>query len=188
MLFRSPGPSLLGPLTRGDWRPVWRGALAGLTCGLLWELWNWGSLGRWVYAVPYVDGLRLFAMPALGYAGYLYSLDYARQRPQGRPLTNKDPSSAPVPIIEHPDVRRMLLAQKSYVEGGLALGLYCARLVDEQNAGESEATRREATKLLDLLTPIVKSWPSEFCLEANKLAIQCLGGYGYTREYPVERL
>ncbi|MBA1145698.1 acyl-CoA dehydrogenase [Ectothiorhodospiraceae bacterium WFHF3C12] len=128
------------------------------------------------------------AAVGLGYAGYLYSLDYARQRPQGRPLTNKDPSSAPVPIIEHPDVRRMLLAQKSYVEGGLALGLYCARLVDEQNAGESEATRREATKLLDLLTPIVKSWPSEFCLEANKLAIQCLGGYGYTREYPVERL
>jgi len=125
---------------------------------------------------------------ALGYAGYTYALDYAKERPQGRSLTNKDPSAPPVKIIEHPDVRRMLLAQKAYVEGGLALGLHCARLVDEQNGAADEATRTQATRLLDLLTPIVKSWPSEYCLEANKLAIQCLGGYGYTREYPVERL
>jgi hypothetical protein len=92
-----------------------------------------------------------------------------------------------VPIVEHADVRRMLLAQKSYVEGGLALCLYCARLVDEQKTGESQAAREEARLLLDILTPIAKSWPSQWCLEANNLAIQVHGGYGYTRDYKVEQ-
>ena len=125
---------------------------------------------------------------ALGYAGFLESLDYARNRPQGRPLASKDPSSPPVPIIEHTDVRRMLLAQKAYVEGGLALGLYCARLVDEQHTAASDVEREEAGLLLDVLTPVAKSWPSQWCLAANDLAIQVLGGYGYTRDYPVEQL
>jgi butyryl-CoA dehydrogenase len=81
----------------------------------------------------------------------------------------------------------MLLAQKAYVEGALSLGLYAARLVDDQRTGETEQQRTEAGLLLDLLTPIVKSWPSQWCLEANSLAIQIHGGYGYTREYPVEQ-
>jgi alkylation response protein AidB-like acyl-CoA dehydrogenase len=123
----------------------------------------------------------------LGYTGYLHALDYARSRPQGRPPGAKDPASPQVPIIEHADVRRMLLAQKSYVEGGLALCLYCARLVDEQKTGEAAATREEARLLLDVLTPITKSWPSQWCLEANSLAIQVHGGYGYTRDYKVEQ-
>jgi hypothetical protein len=93
-----------------------------------------------------------------------------------------------VPIVEHADVRRMLLAQKSYVEGGLALCLYCARLVDEQKTAENDAARQEARLLLDILTPITKSWPSQWCLEANNLAIQVHGGYGYTRDYKVEQL
>jgi butyryl-CoA dehydrogenase len=93
-----------------------------------------------------------------------------------------------VPIVAHADVRRMLLAQKAWVEGGLALVLYCARLVDDVATGEDAALRERDRLLLELLTPIAKSWPSEFCLEANKLAIQVLGGYGYTRDYPVERL
>jgi alkylation response protein AidB-like acyl-CoA dehydrogenase len=125
---------------------------------------------------------------ALGYAGYLESLDYARNRPQGRPVTGKDPTTPQVRIVEHPDVRRMLLAQKAYAEGGLALALYCARLVDEQHTGESEAARAEAGLLLEILTPIAKSWPSQWCLEGNSLAIQVHGGYGYTRDYPVEQL
>ena len=125
---------------------------------------------------------------ALGYAGYLESLDYARNRPQGRPVTSKDPSSAPVRIIEHADVRRMLLAQKAYAEGGLALSCYCARLVDDETTAEGEAARREAHLLLEILTPIAKSWPSQWCLAANDLAIQVHGGYGYTRDYPVEQL
>jgi butyryl-CoA dehydrogenase len=122
---------------------------------------------------------------ALGLAGYHYSLDYARSRRQGRAASNKDPQSPPLTLIEHADVRRMLLAQKAYVEGGLALGLYCARLVDEQEADPRQA--EDAHLLLEILTPIAKAWPSEWCLEANKLAIQVLGGYGYTRDYPVER-
>ena len=91
-----------------------------------------------------------------------------------------------MPIIEHADVKRMLLAQKSYVEGGLALELYCARLVDELHTGDERAAR-EAGLLLEVLTPIAKSWPSEWCLEANSLAIQVHGGYGYTRDFPVEQ-
>jgi alkylation response protein AidB-like acyl-CoA dehydrogenase len=123
-----------------------------------------------------------------GYRGYLASLQYAKERPQGRLPGNKNPADPQVNLIEHADIRRMLLAQKAYVEGAFSLGLYAARLVDDQKTGESETQRSEAGLLLDLLTPIVKSWPSQFCLEANSLAIQILGGYGYTREYPVEQL
>ena len=123
----------------------------------------------------------------LGYAGYLYSLEYARQRPQGRLPDGKDATSPQVAIIEHADVRRMLLTQKAYVEGSFDLGLYAARLFDDTQTLETEAERKTALELLDLLTPIVKSWPSEFCLKANELAIQILGGHGYTREYPVEQ-
>ncbi|APH69993.1 acyl-CoA dehydrogenase [Aquibium oceanicum] len=125
---------------------------------------------------------------ALGAAGYQASLAYARERPQGRQPDGKDPSSAQVPIIEHADIRRLLLAQKAAVEGSLALGLYCADLVDTLRVETDETARRENELLLDLLTPVAKSWPSEFCLEANKHAIQILGGYGYTRDFPLERI
>ena len=148
----------------------------------------------------------------LGYAGYEASLDYAKTRPQGRPagIGGKDASKPQVPIIEHADVKRMLLAQKSYCEGALALELYCAKLVDELHTGDDEAPtvaalpaprggaaglgaarrpagRKNAGLLLEVLTPVAKSWPSEWCLEANSLAIQVLGGYGYTRDFPVEQ-
>ena len=124
----------------------------------------------------------------LGYAGFEASLDYAKNRPQGRPIGvgGKDATQPQVPILAHADVKRMLLAQKSYCEGALALVLYCARLVDEQHTGEPAAAA-EAALLLEMLTPIVKSWPSEWCVEANSLAIQVLGGYGYTRDFPVEQ-
>ena len=124
---------------------------------------------------------------ALGYTGYLKSVEYARQRPQGRPVTSKDPAAPQIPIIEHADVKRMLLAQKAYVEGGMALLLYCAKLVDLQHSAESDQEREQATMLLDILTPVAKSWPSQWCLEANNLAIQVHGGYGYSREYDVEQ-
>jgi alkylation response protein AidB-like acyl-CoA dehydrogenase len=123
----------------------------------------------------------------LAYTAYECALDYARGRRQGRLPDNRDPLAPPVPIIEHADVKRLLLAQKASVEGGLALSLYCAFLVDRV-ATCPESERRNERLLLELLTPIAKSWPSEFCLEANKLAIQVLGGYGYSREFPVERL
>ena len=123
----------------------------------------------------------------LGYTGYLHALQYARERPQGRPALAKDPESSQVPIIDHPDVRRMLLAQKAYAEGAMALTLYCGLLVDEQQTADTEEERKNAELLLDLLTPITKSWPSQWCLEGNSLAIQVHGGYGYTREYNVEQ-
>ena len=128
------------------------------------------------------------AATMLGMAGYHASLDYAKNRPQGRPmgLGGKDAAQPQVRIIEHADVKRMLLAQKAYCEGALALELYCARLVDEQHTGTPEAAD-EARMLLEVLTPIAKSWPSEWCLEANSLAIQVHGGYGYTRDFPVEQ-
>nr|WP_127501634.1 acyl-CoA dehydrogenase [Actinoplanes solisilvae] len=116
---------------------------------------------------------------ALGYTGYLHALDYARNRDQGRLVADKDPLAPPVPIVKHPDVRRMLLASKSYVEGGLALILFAAKLLDEPSD--------ENDLLLDVLTPIVKAWPSQWCRLANDHAIQVHGGYGYTREYPVEQ-
>ncbi|GAA3518213.1 acyl-CoA dehydrogenase [Nocardioides daeguensis] len=125
---------------------------------------------------------------ALGYTGYLRALSYARERAQGRPLAGKDPAAPQVPIAEHADVRRMLLASKSYVEGGLALVLRAALLLDEQHTHPSPEARARAGALLDVLTPIVKSWPSQWCLAANDLAIQVHGGYGYTREYGVEQL
>ena len=128
------------------------------------------------------------AATMLGLAGYYTSLDYAKNRPQGRPLSakGKDAALPQVRIIEHADVKRMLLAQKAYGEGALALELFCARLVDEQRTGEAVAAD-EARLLLEVLTPIAKSWPSEWCLEANSLAIQIHGGYGYTRDFPVEQ-
>jgi alkylation response protein AidB-like acyl-CoA dehydrogenase len=124
----------------------------------------------------------------LGFAGYEASLEYAKTRLQGRPIGpgGKDAAQPQVPIIEHADVKRMLLAQKSYCEGALALELYCARLVDELHTGSAEDAA-QAGLLLEMLTPIAKSWPSEWCLEANSLAIQIHGGYGYTRDFPVEQ-
>jgi alkylation response protein AidB-like acyl-CoA dehydrogenase len=125
----------------------------------------------------------------LGYTAYLHALEYARSRPQGRPIgpAGKDPAQPQVRIIEHADVKRMLLAQKAYAEGALGLNLYCARLIDEERTGATEQERRNATLLLDILTPVAKSWPSQWCLEGNALAIQVHGGYGYTRDYPVEQ-
>ncbi|MGW4477860.1 acyl-CoA dehydrogenase [Rhodococcus triatomae] len=127
-----------------------------------------------------------FLAISLGYAGYLQSVEYAASRTQGRAAGDKDPASAPVRIDRHADVRRMLLAQKAYVEGAMALGLYCAKLFDDQETADGDDASRAAL-LLDTLTPIVKSWPSQWCLEANSLAIQVHGGYGYTRDYDVEQ-
>ncbi len=123
---------------------------------------------------------------AAGYRGHLLSVAYARNRIQGRTLGD-DGKPRPVAIIEHADVKRMLLAQKAYAEGALALVLYTARLLDEQLSAEAEAAA-QAGRLLDLLTPIAKTWPSEYALAANDLAIQIHGGYGYARDHDVEQL
>jgi len=120
--------------------------------------------------------------------GYQYSLDYAKERPQGRLLTEKDPQSPPVNIIKHPDIRRMLLVQKAYAEGAYALCLLGSQLSDDERTAETEDERKAAHTLLDFLTPIIKTWPSEYGPKANYYAIQVLGGHGYINEHPVEML
>jgi alkylation response protein AidB-like acyl-CoA dehydrogenase len=122
--------------------------------------------------------------------GYHHALAYARDRLQGRPPSDRGRKQdvPPQPIIAHPDVRRMLLGQKVLAEGALALVLYCARLVDDEATAATDAAREEAGAVLGLLTPVAKSWPSEFGLVANDLAIQVHGGYGYTRDFDVEQV
>jgi len=115
---------------------------------------------------------------ALAYRGYRHAARYARERPQGRATGARGGEQEP--IIVHADVRQMLLRQKIYAESSLALCFYSARLADLGDA--------ESLQLLDLLTPVTKSWPSEFGLAANDLAIQVHGGYGYTRDFDVELL
>jgi butyryl-CoA dehydrogenase len=123
----------------------------------------------------------------LAVAGYLESLDYARNRPQGRAPDDRDPRSPMIPIAQHADVKRMLLEQKAIAEAALALCLYAAKLVDDQHTHPDPQERTDAAALLDLLTPIIKAWPSEYGPRANDLAIQIHGGAGYTREYIVEQ-
>lgn len=119
----------------------------------------------------------------MAYRGYRQSLAYAQERLQGR----TPGSAAPTPIAQHPDVRFMLMSQKAYAEGALALTLYCARLLDEEQTGAAEDADM-ARRLLDLLTPLAKTWPSEQGLMANDMAIQIHGGYGYTRDFDVEQV
>jgi len=125
-------------------------------------------------------GLNAVATAAVAYHE---ALEYAKTRPQGRPLGAKDPSSSQVPIIEHADVRRMLLRQKAIVYGGLSLLVTTARYADLAEHAEEESDRARARLLLDLLTPIAKTFPAERGFEANALAVQVHGGYGYTSEY-----
>jgi len=116
-------------------------------------------------------------------AAYFEALEYAKTRPQGRPLQSRDARAPQVPIVEHADVRRMLLKQKCIVEGGLALLATCARYVDLSQHAEAPEERRRAQLLLDLLTPVAKTFPAERGFESNALAVQVHGGYGYTSEY-----
>lgn len=125
---------------------------------------------------------------AVGYSSYLHAAEYASGRLQGRLPDQKAPESSQVPIIEHNDVRRMLLASKSYVEGGLALSLYSAKLLDEKLTATDASEADRLNLMLDILTPILKGWTSKWSLVANDFAIQVHGGYGYTRDYPVEQL
>ncbi|HEY8039224.1 MAG TPA: acyl-CoA dehydrogenase [Polyangiaceae bacterium] len=114
---------------------------------------------------------------------YHEALAYASSRPQGRPLGAKSPTAPQVPIVEHADVRRMLLRQKAIVEGGLALVGRTAMVADLAEHAQDEATRARSRLLLDLLTPVAKSFPAERGFEANALALQVHGGYGYSSEY-----
>ena len=123
---------------------------------------------------------------AIASAAYYAALEYARTRLQGRKLSTKDPTLPQVPIIEHPDVKRMLLFQRSITEGSLALLTQCGKYADLAIvlSGEEKANNE---LLLDLLTPVAKSYPSEMGLLSISQGLQCLGGSGYCDDYPLEQ-
>lgn len=123
---------------------------------------------------------------SIGTAAYYASLSYARERPQGRVISEKDPGKPQTPIIRHADVKRMLLFQKAVLEGSLGLLLQCSQYADVAHAAEGDE-RDRAALLLDLLTPVAKSYPSEMGCLTTSAAVQILGGAGYTTDFPVEQ-
>ena len=123
---------------------------------------------------------------ALATAAYYASLDYAKTRLQGRKIGQKDPGVPPVPIIEHADVRRMLLFQRSITEGSLALLMQCSKYIDYQKVLSTEENEKYRL-LLEILTPIAKTYPSEMGILSISQGLQCLGGSGYCDDYPLEQ-
>jgi alkylation response protein AidB-like acyl-CoA dehydrogenase len=123
---------------------------------------------------------------AIGSAAYYASLEYTKERPQGRRSTEKDPTMTQVPIIEHADVKRMLLFQRAVVDGSLSLLMQCSKYTDLKMVLTGEEKEKN-TFLLDLLTPVAKSYPSEMCVWSVSQGLQCLGGYGYCDEFPLEQ-
>jgi len=119
-------------------------------------------------------------------AAYHAALEYCRERPQGRKLTAKDPATPQIPIIEHADVRRMLLFQRAVVEGSVSLLMQCAKYEDMKKIVSPDQKERFEL-LLDLLTPVAKTYPSEMGILSVSQSIQCFGGYGYCEDFPVEQ-
>jgi len=123
---------------------------------------------------------------AIASAAYYAALEYTRERPQGRAITSKDPTTPQIPIIEHADIRRMLLFQRAVVEGSLALLMQCSFYSDMEEVTEGEE-RERYNLLLELLTPVAKTYPSEMGILSVSQGLQCLGGYGYCDEFPLEQ-
>ncbi|HEY6003052.1 MAG TPA: acyl-CoA dehydrogenase C-terminal domain-containing protein [Anaeromyxobacter sp.] len=125
----------------------------------------------------------------MGQAAYASAVGYARERLQMRAAGGARRPDLPAdPIIEHADVRRMLLTQKAHVEAARMLVYWLALLLDEDAAGADPATRREAAGLVGLLTPVAKAFVTENGFTAANLAIQVYGGYGYVRDYGIEQI
>jgi butyryl-CoA dehydrogenase len=123
---------------------------------------------------------------AIASASYYASLEYAQSRLQGRKLDSKDPRSKQIPIISHADVKRMLLFQRAVVEGALSLILQCSLYEDLQHTVSGEE-KEHYHLLLDLLTPVAKSYPAEMGILSTSQSIQIFGGYGYCEDFPVEQ-
>jgi len=118
-------------------------------------------------------------------AAYYNSLTYSRERTQGRRPGEKNPSTEQIAIIEHADVRRLLLFQKAIVEGSLSLCLQCTMYLDLSKCA-SDSDKEKYYLLAEILTPIAKSYPAEMSILSTSAALQCFGGYGYTKEYLAE--
>lgn len=123
---------------------------------------------------------------AIASAAYYASLEYAKERPQGRSMSEKNVNAPQIPIIEHADVKRMLLFQRAVVEGSLSLLCQCSKYNDLTKVLEGEE-REKYSLLLDLLTPVAKSYPSEMGILSTSQGLQILGGYGYCDEFPLEQ-
>ncbi|MFW6428503.1 MAG: acyl-CoA dehydrogenase [Desulfosalsimonas sp.] len=124
---------------------------------------------------------------AMASAAYHAALEYSRARTQGRKPGQKDPASPPIPIIEHADIKRMLLFQKSVVEGSLSLLMQCSKYVDFMKVLDDGEEKEKYNLLLELLTPVAKSYPSENGILSISQGVQCLGGSGYCEDYPLEQ-
>jgi len=141
------------------------------------------------YMFQMMNGARIgvgLGAAAIASAAYYASLEYCKTRPQGRKLGQKDPKAPQVAIIEHADIRRMLLFQRAVVEGSESLLMQCALYEDTMYCRPREEHEKYEL-LLDLLTPMAKSYPSEMAILSTSQAIQCLGGYGYCEDFPVEQ-
>ena len=126
---------------------------------------------------------------AIASAAYCASLQYAKERPQSRRLNEKGVLDSPqIPIIQHPDVKRMLLLQKAVVEGSLSLLMEAARCTDIAHASEDPEEKEKYHLMLELLTPIAKTYPTEMGMIAVSNGLQVLGGYGFTEDFPLEQL
>ncbi|HEO71953.1 MAG TPA: acyl-CoA dehydrogenase, partial [Candidatus Hydrogenedentes bacterium] len=139
------------------------------------------------YMFQLMNHARLYTgLQAVAAASHAYrvAVEYANEREQGRKMTEKDPTTPQIPIINHADVRLMLLKQKAFVEGAIGLILYCARLADNLLCEENEAD----DNLLGLLTPCVKAHGSDVAFDSIRLAVQVLGGAGFCEELPVAQL
>ena len=121
-------------------------------------------------------------------AAYQCALQYTQERVQGREVTERDPTTPQIPIIHHPEVRRMLVKQKALVEGNLSLLMYCSWLSDRIRVATTQEERDEALGLLEILTPVCKAYGSEASYDAIMLALQCYGGAGYIEEFPIAQL
>ena len=169
-------------------------ATASLTFGDRGDCRAWlvGELNQGLkYMFELMNMARVFTgMQAVGVASAAYhcALEYARMRLQGRDITSRDPLEPQIPIIQHPDVRLMLLKQRAVVEGCLGLFLYCARVYDEEHAVTDPEEQQRLHLLLEMLTPCCKAYGSDAAFESIRLAIQCHGGSGYSEDYPVAQM
>ncbi|BBO71262.1 acyl-CoA dehydrogenase [Desulfosarcina alkanivorans] len=122
-------------------------------------------------------------------ASYMNAINYARERVQGKNLLQMmDPNAASVPIIQHPDVRRMLISMKSYVEGMRSLLYYAGYLSDQIAVADEQDEKARLQGMLDLLIPICKGYVTDKAFDVCSAGVQVYGGYGFTREYPQEQL
>jgi len=172
------------------------GIKASPTCVINFD----GSTG-WLVGQPhkgmkamftFMNGARLHVGEqglALAEASYQGAVAFARERLQGRSLTGaKSPQQEADPIVVHPDVRRMLLTMRGFIEGARALTAWVAIEIDHHESNPDKARAEIGDDMASLLTPIIKAFQTDLGFEATNLGVQVCGGYGYTTEYGMEQL